>query len=359
MGFSNQERINTNTAALQGSTLDANASAVWYEKIFNFQFSLPSDKVWTQFTSIPEANDLATAQSNAAANPTIISNLSAAANAVRLTEIAGTNDSTYAAYSTYDDLTTSVLGNWIQPQQITQRSGASAGQPSFGYGMVLYDGDPTGAPGTFTVIGPSAGTTGTGSSKTVGWIFNYSLGLLLLSADFYTETGISAAAFNPHVIGFRYIGTVAGSGGSSSSAGTIVQSFVCDETISAGEVVRLVSQVDSPTFTNPGRIVKSIATTVQPQKYRVLGVANSAGTAGVSIEVVFGGARDLLFAAAPTAADIGKPIYLSATVAGQTTLTAPTAIGDAVIKLGMLLAGDSVDTSPKCKIDIELIAVID
>ena len=124
MGFSNQERINTNTAALQGSTLDANASAVWYEKIFNFQFALPSYRVWTQFSSIPVANDLATARSNASSNPSIISDLSQNVNAVRLTEIAGTNDSTYAAYATYNDLTTDVLGNWIQPQQITQKTGA-------------------------------------------------------------------------------------------------------------------------------------------------------------------------------------------------------------------------------------------
>src|SRR5210317_1905575 len=98
MGFSNQERINTNSAALQASTLDANASAVWYEKIFNFQFALPDYRVWTQYTSIPEASTVTIARTNATNNPTIIDDLSQNADAVRLTKIAGTNNSTFAAY---------------------------------------------------------------------------------------------------------------------------------------------------------------------------------------------------------------------------------------------------------------------
>jgi len=355
MGFSNQERINTNSAALQGSTLDANASAVWYEKIFNFQFALPSLRVWTQYTSIPVAINVATARTNASNNPTIISDLSESADAVRVTEIAGTNDTTYAVYTTYNDLTTPVLGNWIQPQQITQNSGSSAGQPSFGYQITLYNGNPA---ASGSVIGPSAGTTGTGESKTVGWIFNYSIGLLLLSADFFTETGINAATFDPYVTGFRYIGTTAGSGGASSSAGLVIQSFVCDETIGAGDVVRLVTSSDSPTFANPGRVVKAISTTAADQTYEALGVANAAGSAGATIEVVFGGARNMTFAVAPTTAQIGKTIYLSDTTAGQPTLTAPTASGRAVVKIGKLLTADGGSVSVKCKIDVDLIAII-
>lgn len=355
MGFSNQERINTNTAALQGSTLDANASAVWYEKIFNFQFALPSFRVWTQFTSIPVANDVATARTNASNNPTIIDDLSQSADAVRLTEIAGTNDSTFAAYATYNDLTTAVLGNWIQPQQITQVTGASAGQPSFGYQVTLYNGNPASGG---AVVGPSSGTTGTGESKTVGWIFNYSIGLLLLSADFFTETGINAATFDPYVTGFRYVGTTAGSGGSSSTAGLVIQSFVCDETIAAGEIVRLVTSADSPGFTNPGRIVKAIATTAADQTYEAIGVANASGGAGATIEVVFGGARNLTFGSAPTTAQIGKPIYLSPSTGGLPTLTAPSGSGQAVVKIGKILTADGSATSVKCKVDVELIAII-
>ena len=179
-----------------------------------------------------------------------------------------------------------------------------------------------------------------------------------MSSDFFTETGINAATFDPYITGFRYIGTTAGSGGSSSTAGTVIQSFVCDETIAAGDVVRLVTSADSPGFTNPGRVVKAIATTTADQTYEAIGVANEAGNSGNTIDVVFNGARNLTFAVAPTTAQIGKPIYLSSSTAGRPTLTAPTASSTAVVKIGKILAANGSDTSVKCKIDVELIAII-
>ena len=353
MGFSNQERINTNTAALQASTLDANASSVWYEKIFNFQFALPSYRVWTQFTSIPEASTVAIARSNASNNPSIISDLSQNANAVRLTKIPGTNDTTFATYGTYNDFSTDVLGNWIQPQQITQKTGVSAGQPSSGYTTTLYNGDPNSGG---TVVAPSSGTTGTGENKTVGWIFNYSIGLLLLSADFYTRTGINPATFDPYVTGFRYIGTTAGSGSGSSSK--VTESFTCDETIAAGDVVRMVSSGDSPTFTNPGRIVKAIATASNDRTYEAVGVADASGSAGSAIDVVMFGSRNLNFTTPPTTAQIGQPVYLSTGTTGEVVMTAPTSSGQAVVKVGSLLSADGSSSSVKCKVNIDIIAIL-
>jgi hypothetical protein len=538
MGFSNQERINTNSAALQASTLDANASAVWYEKIFNFQFALPDYRVWTQYTSIPEASTVTIARTNATNNPTIIDDLSQNADAVRLTKIAGTNNSTFAAYDTYNDLTTDVLGNWIQPQQITQKTGASAGQPSVGYTLTLYNGDPASGG---TVVAPSAGTTGTGTSKTVGWIFNYSIGLLLLSDDFYTQTGIDSSTFDPYVTGFRYIGTTAGSTtgviegtiadtqvafgtgadtiggeadftydstdnvlevekiigqviikvtnntGSTINAGSAVyvsadgsshpdvaladasdsakmpslaivsnnigdgntgygiltgslngldgsagntvfdstitvadlgktlyvsgtnpgrltvtkptgysdliqnvgriidingnnvkmsvsnigrtndvpnnvfsdkltDTFVCDEAITAGDVVRLVADGDAPTFSNPGRIVKSIATSTDDRTYQAFGIALESGLSGSTIAIVLSGSTEINFGAAPTTSDIGQPVYLSNSTSGEVTLTAPAS--GAVVRIGKLLSADGVSTSVKCKVDIDTIAII-
>ena len=352
MGFSNQARINTNTAALQASTIDGNASAVWYEKIFSFQFALPSSRVWTEFTSIPQAVDLATARSNASSNPTIISDLSQAANAVRLTEIAGTNKTTYAAYSVYNDLSSAISGNWIQPQQVIQTAGAQIGQPSFGYNTTLYNGDPNSGG---TIISPSAGTTGTGESKTVGWIFNYTLGLLLLSSDFFTETGINSATFNPYVTGFRYIGQTAGSGGGSSD--TVTSTFVCDEAITAGDIVRLVTSADAPTFTNPGRIVKAIATPANSRTYEAVGVANATGAVGGSIEVVTSGSRTVNFVGStPTTAQIGQPIYLSNATSGKATITPPSST-TAVVQVGKLLEADG-STTVKCKVDVDFIILI-
>ena len=61
MGFSERELVNINSAALQANTLDANASAVWYEKVLAFQFVLPSSKIWTNVAGIPVADTLALA----------------------------------------------------------------------------------------------------------------------------------------------------------------------------------------------------------------------------------------------------------------------------------------------------------
>lgn len=351
MGFSNQERINTNTAALLASTIDANASAVWYEKVFNFQFALPSHRIWTQFTSIPEASTVSTAQTNAASNPSIISDLSQDASAIRLSKIPGTNNSTFATYATYNDFTTDVQGNWIQPQQITQKTGASAGQPSGGYVITLYNGDPNGGG---VVVAPSAGTTGSGESKTVGWFFNYSIGLLLLAGDFYTQTGIDAGSFDPYITGFRYIGTTAGSG--SSSSNKVLDSFVCDASISAGDTVRLVASGDSPTFSNPGRIVKAIATSVNNRTYEAIGIADEAGTAGATINIVTFGSRQLNFTQIPTTAQIGQPVFLSSTTEGKATMTPPNTSATAVVRLGTLFVADGT-TSVKCRIDIGVVVL--
>lgn len=194
MGFSTQARVNINSAALQGGVIDANATSVWYEKAFPFSFLLDGSSVLTQMTALqalPAAN-LATAQNNAAANPTLIQDLSAVGNAVQLSAVSGTNKTTWNAGQK----------NWLLPQLVPQGSGA----PSNGYAIQLYNGDPN-AGGT--LITTTAGTTGTGESKSVGWIYNYALGLLLLSADFFTLTGISSGTFDPYINGFRYVGATA------------------------------------------------------------------------------------------------------------------------------------------------------
>lgn len=206
MGFSNQERINLVTKALAAGVLDANEAAVWYETLFPFAFTLGADKVWTQLDAIrsnPAAN-LAAAQANAAgALAGIVEDLSDPVDAVRLTQVPGTNQKTYAAYSTFGDVSSSVLDNWVQPQQSPQASGT----PSNGYSIRLFNGDPNA--GGVEIL-TTDGTTGTGANKTVGWIWNYANGLLLLSVDFFTETGISPGTVDFYVSGFRYIGTTAG-----------------------------------------------------------------------------------------------------------------------------------------------------
>lgn len=224
MGFTNQERINFFTKALAAGVVDANSVAVWYETFFPFSFILDAEQVWTQLGTVrqyPAAN-LAAAQANAAGPLAgIVEDRSAAASAVRLTLVAGTNNSTYAAYSTYNDPSSALLRNWLLPQLIPQASGA----PSNGYSIALYNGNPN-AGGV--LISTSAGTTGTGVNKSVGWIFNYANGLLFLSDDF------KSSITDPYIVGFRYIGTTAGSGSTVSFKREVIDagSFVFNSPVS-------------------------------------------------------------------------------------------------------------------------------
>jgi hypothetical protein len=199
MGFTNQERINQNSKVLAASVIDANETAQWYESRFLNEFTLDTRKIWTQFDLL-RSNPAAT-QTQAQANVAgplagVVDDLSAPINAIRLTPVPGTNNSTFAAYEIFNDVSSDRLDNWLQPQSIPQINGAA----SIGYAIRLYDGDPN-AGGTEILT--TDGLTGTGATASVAWIFNYSLGLLFLSADF---RGTISSPNNLYILGFRYIG---------------------------------------------------------------------------------------------------------------------------------------------------------
>ena len=208
MGFSELERVNIAAKALQAGVVDANPNSVWYEVFNPFTFILGAEQVWTEMPRLRAlpAGNLATARANAAANTDLIQDLSDYGVATQMTLVPGTNFSTFASYATPGDTSSAQLRNWLLPQLVSQPSGA----PSNGYAIQLFNGDPN-AGGV--MITTTEGTTGTGPNKTVGWTFNYANGLLLFSADFYTQTGITPAAFDPYIVGFRYVGKTAGDGG--------------------------------------------------------------------------------------------------------------------------------------------------
>ena len=199
MGFTNQERINLTTKALQAGVIDANPDTVWYEVFFPFAFITSAEQVWTQMPELRAltASSLAQAKENAANNPSLIQDVTSG---IRLTGVVGTNNTTYAAYETYNDTSSNQLKNWVLPQLIPQASGA----PSNGYGVKLYDGDPN-AGGT--LITTTEGETGSGDTRTVGWVFNYANGLLFLSEDF------KANVTDPYIQGFLYVGKTAADSG--------------------------------------------------------------------------------------------------------------------------------------------------
>jgi hypothetical protein len=321
MGFSNQERINMNSAALAAGVIDANSSAVWYEKFFPFSFQLNADTVLLELSSIPAASTISQAQTNAASIPTILQDLSAAADAVRITKVSGTNSSTFAAYSVYNDASSALLKNWLLPQLVPQASGA----PSK-YGIRLYNGDPNSGG---TEITTTIAETGTGTTKSVGWVFNYALGLLLLSDDFYTLSGISSASFDPYIIGFRYIGKTSLTAATSTERNEFAAT--ADETLAIGDAVRFVESFDSGL--TAGRVIKASAT--NENSSGVIGVATSTGNQGDSVNVATSGKVTINFGSAQAASNNGKPIFLS-TSSGQVTTTPPSGSGQVVVPMGRI-----------------------
>lgn len=198
MAFSEIDRINLVTKSLVAGVIDANSVSQWYESIFPFTFMLNSDKILTELNTVRQypASTISQARANALAIPDLLQDLSLAENAVRLTEVLDTNGTTWAAYSTYNDYSSSVLNNWMQPQLVPQ----SNGLPSNGYGILLYDGDPNN--GGSGPISTTAYMAGQGVNRSVSWFWNYSNGMLLVSEDFLQ----SRPNFDPYIQGFRYSG---------------------------------------------------------------------------------------------------------------------------------------------------------
>lgn len=201
MSFSEIDRINLVTKSLAAGVLDANSLAQWYETVFPFTFMLNADKILTELDTIRAypAGNIAQARVNAANIPTLLQDLSQATDAVRLTEVVDTNGTTWAAYSTYGDYSSPVLGNWMQPQLIPQPNGL----PSNGYGILLYNGDPN-AGGR--LISTTRYISGAGVSRSVSWFWNYSNGMLLVSDDFLVGEDFANGNFDPYILGFRYTG---------------------------------------------------------------------------------------------------------------------------------------------------------
>ena len=334
MGFSNQERININSKALLGNVIDANSVAQWYESKFPFQFIINPTSVFMELSSIPIASSLAQARTNATNNPTLLQDLSQNTSAIRLTALAGTNGTTYVAYSVYNDSSSAVLNNWLQPQLIQQ----SNGSPSIGYAINLYEGDPNSGG---TLIATTDGTTGTGSSKTVGWIFNYVNGMLLLSESF------KSSVTNPYIVGFRYIGKT---GSHSLTAEQVNDTYVADQTLAIGDLVRFVTSSD--VGLTEGRVIKSQNTT--DQNSEVFGVCTSGATQGNLINVATFGKANVTFGSAPLSSDRGKSVYLSSTL-GNATLTIPSGSGQTIFKIGKLATANGSDVTVLVTLNVEFV----
>ena len=215
-GFSINE-VNKLTFKVQAAgVIDASAGARWYESSLAFSPNIKdTTRILTNYNSIPPANDPAAAVTNAAADPTNISDLSANGSASKLDQVYAFNNSTWILYNTPGDTTSGFKNNWILPASIPQANGQTSG----GYAVKLWSGDPSGVAGSFKEIQITAGEGP--PPQYVGWVFNYDQGLLFISdylqglidAGGTDYPGTVAGAYNLYLTGFRYIGpTGAGSG---------------------------------------------------------------------------------------------------------------------------------------------------
>jgi hypothetical protein len=194
MSFSTTEKINNaNKLALQlvGTANESPGLKEWYNEQYGFSFITKPTTIWNSFSSIPAATTYDEAVINAAANPTIIEQITC-----RLTLDITSNGRTYVARQTYGDHTSNQLENWILPSLIRDN-----GSPSNGYMVRLSAGS--------DLINEL--TTGyLSDANGVSWVFNFPSGILTVSTDtasnylnLYNTVGI-------YVHGFRYIGSTGG-----------------------------------------------------------------------------------------------------------------------------------------------------
>lgn len=255
MSFSNQARINAAFDVLLAGVLGSSSSA-WFEKNIYVDMMVDGDMVL-------DANDLSTvrgypagtltqARTNAAAIPTLIEDKSLVTDALRLTEVPGTNGQVWAAYSTYGDLTSARYKRFLQPQMIPK----SDGTPSAGYVTRVYEGDPNSGG---TEITTTDGITGTGENKSVTWVWHNGAGVLLVAPDFVSSIT------NPYITYFRYIGKtimdtlspwVNKTGVITASSTKIVDNFLMSSFHSAKYILTVWNDTQGATRSVEGMVMK-------------------------------------------------------------------------------------------------------
>lgn len=119
----------------------------------------------------------------------------------------------------------------------------------------------------------------------------------------------------------------------------------------AGENINQYQVVYGDTAGGVGRIKLAINTAEATS--RVLGVATQSKLTGETIKVMVAGQYRMHFAADPTIANFGKPVYLDG-VAGRVTLTPP-GVGTILIRLGYVVGWGSADALVNIAIGDEFI----
>ena len=135
-----------------------------------------------------------------------------------------------------------------------------------------------------------------------------------------------------------------GAGGSSEN---VEFSATVNEAVSEGHVLAF--------FTDGlfGQVRKARAATNQ-----VVGVAQQNSAQGEQCNIVQHGLTKVFMNSAPAKADNGKPVYLSADTNGVASLSAPSASGSNVIKIGYLYGADGISVTPEVVLHFEFVVFI-
>lgn len=128
----------------------------------------------------------------------------------------------------------------------------------------------------------------------------------------------------------------------SGSGDTVILRLVAGEALTLGDVI---------TVSAAGEALVANAT-ISTTRNIVLGFVDADYLAGEEATIRVAGRAVSRFAVAPGAADNGREVFLS-TLSGLATLTPPTISGTTVTRLGVLLTGDGVTTTPAIGINIE------
>jgi len=226
----------------------------WYNEDLAWYTNVHANTIWIDADQIPGASNQSEADAAVTANPTLI-----AKTTVRLTLDLTSNNRLYLPRTTFNDPTTDIVLDWIQPQRI-RKNGAS----SWGYSLRLYNGDPAGS----GVELPTTYRPGTGGAPS--WEFNYSVGAIKISTDesshykgLYDTNGL-------YIVGYRYIGDKGVSGSSTSYADKIIETYICETHAEVGDVVYFSDDTNSKVEINTnneviypsvGIIIEKITTT--------------------------------------------------------------------------------------------------
>jgi len=153
------------------------------------------------------------------------------------------------------------------------------------------------------------------------------------------ENVVEIAQNDVEVLIVETIGPQIAAGG---SAGTVILRLIAGEALTLGDAISVSSS---------GEAFVANATTATGRNV-VVGFVTASFAIGEEATIQVVGRAVSRFAVAPGAADNGREVFLS-TLSGLATLTPPTTSGTTITRLGVLLTGDGVTTTPAIGIDLE------